>query len=81
MKAITVRDIPEPLAKRIQERAKRTGTSLNRTVIEMLDERTSDKSRGPYRDLDHLAGTWSPEEWKDFQGTLSEQRRIEPEQW
>ena len=32
-------------------------------------------------DLDHLAGTWSEEEAKGFETSLSEQRRVDPDLW
>ena len=34
-----------------------------------------------HHDLDHLAGTWSPEEAREFEAALTEQRQIDPELW
>jgi hypothetical protein len=87
VKAITLRNIPPRLARRISRRAVQDGTSLNRTVIRMLDEATS--VTGPqarpsgklHRDLDHLAGSWSRERAAEFDAALAEQRRIDPELW
>ena len=66
MKTITLRDIPPPLANKIEERSKRRGTSLNRTVIEMLEESTPSSKPVIHHDLDDLAGTWTKEEGDEF---------------
>ena len=82
MKAITLRDIPEPLAKKIEDRSKRRGTSLNKTVIEMLEESSSSHKAGRvYTDLDHLFGTWTKEEADEFDQFLKEHRTIDEEMW
>jgi hypothetical protein len=81
MKAITLRDIPGPLARKIEERSKRRGTSLNKTVIEMLEESTSPSKPTVYHDLDDLAGTWTQEEAEEFDRRLQEIRTIDPEMW
>jgi plasmid stability protein len=81
MKAITLRNIPEQLAKRIEERARRSRKSLNQTVIEILDERTSVNKQQLYHDLDHLVGTWAEDEAKAFNTELEAQRGIDPELW
>ena len=81
MKAITLRDIPAPIAERIEREAKRSGKSLNRTVIDLLtDDSRNSKSR-TYHDLDHLIGMWSNEEAEEFNRLLSEQRTVDPDMW
>ena len=32
-----------------------------------------------HHDLDALAGTWTEEDWAEFERALAEQRRIEPD--
>ena len=80
MKAITLRNIPEPLARRIEERATRSGSSLTKTVIEMLIEKDQPEGR-LYHDLDHLKGTWSAEEADAFDAELAMQRAVDPDMW
>ena len=81
---ITVRGVPPDVAKVIRQRATRTGTSVNRVVIGLLEEGAGVR-RKPRRvlhhDLDHLAGAWSREEARAFEKALQEQRRIDPELW
>lgn len=75
IKAITLRNIPEALARRIEERAGRSGASLNRTVIEMLTEKSSSESRR--QDFERFSGRWSAEEADAFDAELAIMRTVE----
>lgn len=84
MKPITLRNVPEALARLIRHRAARGGISLNRAVIAVLTERLGsggglDEPR--HHDLDDLAGSWSPEEARAFDQALAAQRTVDPELW
>lgn len=79
MKAITLRNLPEQVARIIQQRAAAEGISLNRAVIKVLEERL--RSEPLHHDLDDLAGSWSDAEARAFDQALSEQRAIDPELW
>ncbi|MEK6525494.1 MAG: hypothetical protein AABZ22_01335 [Nitrospirota bacterium] len=85
MKAITLRNLPPEVAKTVQQRAKQKKTSVNKAVIELLEESVGDKVKKKekvrYHDLDHLAGTWSKEEAEAFEKLIAEQRTIDPELW
>lgn len=83
MNAITLRNIPLEIQEAIQRRASDEGLSFNKTVQRMLEEALGLRrsSRALHHDLDHLAGTWSPEEADDFDAALAEQRSIDPELW
>lgn len=84
MNAITLRNIPREIQEAIQRRAREEGLSFNKTVLRMLEEALGlrrGKSGGLHHDLDHLAGTWSQAEAAEFDATLAEQRRIDPELW
>ena len=84
MKAITVRNIPPDVAKAVKEKARKEGLSLNRAVVSLLEEAAGVATRTKpvvHHDLDHLAGTWSQEEYDEFMEALREQRQIDPEMW
>jgi plasmid stability protein len=83
MTAITLRNIPPKLQEAIRKRAGKEGLSLNRTVLRMLEEAFGERTARVelHHDLDHLAGTWSDQEAKDFEAALAEQRRIDLELW
>lgn len=84
MKIITLRNLPPHLVRAIRLRAREQGLSLNKTVICMLGEGLGGpkrKGRRLYHDLDHLFGTWTPEEAAAFEADLKKQRKIDPEPW
>lgn len=85
MKAITLRNIPPPLGKKLEQEAAAAGASLNKTVIRLLLKATGlagrERSATRFHDLDHLAGTWTPEEAAEFDRVLADQRGIDPELW
>ncbi|MBM4126439.1 MAG: hypothetical protein FJ247_03690 [Nitrospira sp.] len=85
MKAITLRNLPPEVARTVQRRAKQKKTSMNKAVIDLLEESTGTSAHTPepvrYHDLDHLAGTWTEKEAAAFETLITEQRRIDPELW
>jgi len=83
MNAITVRNLPPAVAKAVKEKARKEKLSLNRAIVRLLEEATGEQGKNKviHHDLDHLAGTWSEEEYQQFMVALREQRRIDPEMW
>ncbi len=84
MKAITLRNFPPEVARRVQERAKAKGISVNKAVIGLLEENLGTARSGTTRrhhDLDQLFGVWSAEQYEEFSKTLAEQREIDSEMW
>lgn len=79
METITLQNLPEPLVKRIEERARRTEASMDQTVIEMLVERQEDGRSNPRAALESLAGTWSPDEADAFDAELARLRTGDPD--
>jgi hypothetical protein len=83
-RAITVRNLPRELDSLIRRRARKSRTSVNRVVVQLLEEAAGSrepKKREPYTDLDGLIGIWSEAEARKFDAALAEQRRIDPELW
>lgn len=83
MKAVTLRNIPPQVKKAIERRAREKKTSVNKAVIEMLEECAGGPAKHDevYHDLDRLAGTWSSEEARAFEQALNQQREIDAELW
>jgi plasmid stability protein len=84
VKAITLRNLPPELADKVEEEARRTGASLNATVIALLrralmPETGTSCEPKRFHDLDFLAGTWTKEEADEFDRYLEESRRIDME--
>lgn len=84
MKPVTLRNVPREVERAIHRRARQSGLSLNKAIIALLEERVGTpgpKQQVVHRDLDHLAGTWGPEEAAEFDAALREQRRVDQEVW
>ncbi len=84
-KAITLRNLPEPVARAVRERAAKYHVSLNKAVIGLLEEAAvggaGKKPPRVRRDLDELFGTWSEEDAHAIDEALAWTRRIDPEMW
>ena len=81
MKTITLRDIPDAIAKSIQRQAEITGASLNKTVIDKLSTAINSPRCREHHDLDHLIGRWTDEEAKEMTEALDAHRVIDAEMW
>lgn len=84
MKAITLRDLPPAVEKAVTERAAKDGTSLNKTVIRMLEEvagSSPDHKLKLNHDFDKFAGTWTDEEADEFDRKVAHFEEIDWEMW
>lgn len=82
MRHLTIRNVPPILAEALEEEKRRRGTSLNRTVLDLLAQSLGQapmerRSNG----LGRLAGTWSEEEFQQFQAAVADTERIDEELW
>ena len=86
MKQITVSGVDEALHGALSDEARSEGVSVNQYVLRLLrsalglSPRRKKRPRA-FTDLDHLAGTWSKDEGKDFLETLDRQRGIDSDMW
>ncbi len=84
MKSITIHKLDPDLAKSLEERAKREGASLNRTIKSILRSALGLNKPAPIdhrNDFKDLFGTWSKEEGKAFDARTSGTRQINPSEW
>jgi len=80
MKALTIRNVPPPLAEALEREKHRRGASLNQTVLELLGQGLgvgTHRSNG----LGRLAGGWSEEEFQDFEDAVSIFEEIDGDMW
>ena len=77
----TVRNVPAHVARALRSEAKRSGKSINSTLVEALSKQagTQDSEQPIFHDLDHLAGKW--EEDPDFDEAIADQDRIDESLW
>lgn len=82
MKSITLHKLDETLLAEIEKKATKHGTSLNRTIKQLLHQAlglASDKK--PAVDFSDLCGVWSPVDLQEFEETTAELNQIHPEEW
>lgn len=84
MKAITLRNIPAEVQRAIRAKARQKNISVNKAVIELLQERIGileNQKTTLHRDLDELAGSWSGREAKAFERAIEVGRQIDEGLW
>jgi hypothetical protein len=82
MKAITIRNVDAALAKALARETGRRKSSLNKTVIDLLRSSLGINSSTPQTNgLEKLAGTWSAEEFDEFESEVAIFDQIDPELW
>jgi plasmid stability protein len=70
MPTMTIRGLDELTIKALKDKAKQEGTSVNAALVKLIKEELGlrkKKRMVVYNDLDHLAGTWSDRDYKEFQ--------------
>jgi hypothetical protein len=82
MSQTTLRQIPAALDRRLRDLARRSGSSLNKTIIAILLKALGiDEGGGKKRDLRRLAGTWNEEQANEFEKNTRVFEDIDPEIW
>jgi plasmid stability protein len=82
MPQITVRNLPESVEARLRQLASRTGSSLNQTVVRLLEEVTGiTRPTGPKRDLTAFGGRWTSDEAAAFDEAVRQLEQLDEEVW
>jgi plasmid stability protein len=84
MKTMTLRGVDDDLAYALDRLARRNGHSVNAEVIGLLREKlglSKPQFHAVHHDLDHLAGTWTEEDAREFEQAVSDFSRVDDEVW
>ena len=82
MKALTIRNVDARLADALARETKRRNTSVNQTVLDVLRRGLGIDTSAPRTNgLEKLAGTWSAEEFAEFETNVAMFDTIDPELW
>ena len=85
MTQLTIRNIESQLHQALKSEASKKNTSMNRLVVHILKEAMGlvpkKEEKKVYHDLDHLMGTWSEEEFQEFDEIMEEFNQIDEEMW
>lgn len=82
MSQLTLRKIPALIDKELRQLSARKTQSLNTTILETLQKGLGlDGNVRKKRDLSRYAGTWSQEEFEQFEKSCMVFEQIDPEVW
>lgn len=82
MKTLTIRNVPKRLADALDRERRRKDASLNTTVLELLGRSLGADGHGPRRNgLAKLAGTWGPDEQRQFDAAIAPFEKIDNDMW
>ena len=84
MKSLSLRIHDDELARRLEQESRRTGTSINSLILQALRSflgLPGQETAGVHGDLDHLAGTWSEEDAREFSRAVEGFGSIDAERW
>lgn len=82
MKTMTIRNVSTELSAALEGERRRRGLSLNRTVLDLLQEALgvfagASRSNG----LRRLAGCWSEDEFRDFEQAIAPFSEVDEDLW
>ena len=80
MKALTVRNLPPEVADALEREKRRRGTSLNQTVIDLLEQSLGVR-RARSNGLEQLGGVWDEDELEEFERAVAPFDEVDPELW
>ena len=84
MANLSIRGVDDLALARLKTAARRQGQSLNAYLIGLINRDTGvagGEARPRYDDLDHLAGTWSAEDFEAFAAAQADFERIDEGLW
>jgi plasmid stability protein len=85
MTQLTIRGFDKELERRLRDEARRRGLSLNRAALALLrrgaglEERPASNAVGSA--LDHLVGTWTEAESREFATATAVFERVDEDFW
>jgi len=84
MTTMTIRGLDDLTINALREKAKKEGSSVNAALVKLLQEELGIKKKKRtvvYNDLDHLAGTWSDKDYKEFLQATADFAKIDENVW
>lgn len=78
MRQLTIRNVSDPLGQRLDELSRSTGKSINTLVLEMLNSALGVSGRAARL---KTYATWTADDAREFDRSLSAQRQVDEAQW
>ncbi len=84
MEQLTIRNLPPELATALEKESQRLRKPLEKTVIELLRQALKGRvasDRRKSNGLVRLAGTWTEEEYEEFEAAIATTEQLDEELW
>ena len=82
MKTMTIRNVPSELSAALEAERRRRGLSLNRTVLNLMQEALGVSTGGSRSNgLRRLAGCWSEDEFMEFEQAIAPFSEVDEDLW
>jgi len=81
MTHLTIRNVPAEVAEALDQERLRLQASLNQTVIELLRRALGVSGGRVSNGLASLAGTWTEEEFEQFEAAVAVTEKIDEDLW
>ena len=81
MSQITIRKIDPDIEREIRRIAKKSGKSINRVVLDIINKSAGSGKKSPAHSLKKLAGGWSEKDALDFLESIKSSEQIDEEMW
>lgn len=84
MKSITIRGIDDRLQTELEKIAAKEEKSINKMILSLLKKALGIENKVKfltYNDLDHLAGTWSEQDEREFNLATEQFNKIDEDIW
>jgi hypothetical protein len=81
MNQLTIRNIPAAIEAKLRLLAQQSGSSLNQTVIRLLEHATGGKPEAAKRDLSQIAARWSDRDAAAFDRVTELFESVDEEVW
>jgi hypothetical protein len=79
---LTIRNVAPHLARALEEEKRRRGTSMNQTVLSLLEQALGLHTDAEYDNgLAKLAGTWPDAELREFEEAVALFEIVDEDQW
>lgn len=78
MRQLTIRNVSDVVARKLDRLSERTGKSINTLMLELLDQSFGTKGR---RERLRRYVTWSQSDLEEFEESLRAQRQVDEAQW
>ena len=78
---LTLRGLPAGYLRELRKQARLQNRSLNAVLLEKLLPPSASLREGVASDLLSLAGTWDEKRAQDFELSIADHRRIDPDLW